>query len=143
MRKISSKTKLYKYLNENGYMDGDLELLETGKKEYRKSYKIQHQKNKRKTQKSVRIWYEKADYLEVKKQAETHTVSLRKIEPAENQPGVDRHQEDIIENKEMKSNRFDARNLAPGAVYYWKLVKGDKESPTVWFETSRAALRYR
>lgn len=76
MRKVNPKTKLYQYLEENGFLKGDLDLFIEGKKQYRKLYKREHQREQRQLYKAIRFWNSKEDYRLIKDQAHLHKLPV-------------------------------------------------------------------
>lgn len=79
MRKLNPKTKLYKYLEENNYLKGDLSLFNEGKKQYRKLYKREHQREQRKLYKAIRFWNSKEEYRHIKDQAHLHKLPVSRF----------------------------------------------------------------
>lgn len=79
MRKLNPKTKLYKFLEENNYLKGDLSLFNEGKKQYRKLYKREHQREQRQLYKAIRFWNSKEEYRLIKDQAHLHKLPVSRF----------------------------------------------------------------
>jgi len=79
MRKLNPKTKLYQYLDENGFLKGDLDLFIQGKKQYRKLYKREHQREQRQLYKAIRFWNSKEEYRLIKDQANLHKLPVSRF----------------------------------------------------------------
>jgi hypothetical protein len=79
MRKVNPKTKLYQYLEEHNYLKGDIELFNKGKKQYRKLYKREHQREQRRLYKAIRFWNTKEEYKLVKDQARLHKLPVSRF----------------------------------------------------------------
>lgn len=79
MRKLNPKTKLYQFLDEHNYLKGDIELFNEGKKQYRKVYKREHQREQRKIYRAIRFWCTKEEYQFIKNQARLHKLPVSRF----------------------------------------------------------------